>query len=261
VRLVLLGVRGSTSAPGGGFLRYGGHTSCVAVVPEGSQKPSLVLDAGTGLRDLGGLLSGAAFSGSIVLSHLHWDHVQGLPFCPAVDRVDARVDLYVPGPGPEEMLRRGMSPPHFPIGPDGLLGTWRFLPAVSGVIEEFEITVAPVEHKGGLTYGIRVAADGVSLAYIPDHAPQLGSTAAAALAADVDLLLHDGQFLDDERGIADAYGHSTIADALQFAERCRARRLVLTHHAPARTDDELDALAKELTGSVELASQGAVLTL
>lgn len=261
MRLVFLGVRGSTCAPGGEFLRYGGHTSCVAVVPEGSDIPTLVLDAGTGLRDLGGHLSGAAFSGSIVLSHLHWDHVQGLPFCPAVDRPEARVDLYVPGVDPEESLRRGMSPPHFPIGPDGLLGAWRFLPAVSAIIEGFEVTVAPVAHKGGLTYGIRVAADGVSFAYIPDHAPQLGSTAAAALAADVDLLVHDGQFLDDEREIADAYGHSTITDALRFAEHCRAGRLVLTHHAPARTDDELDRLGKELAGSVELAGQGGVLTI
>jgi len=233
-------------------------------VPEGSTAPTLVLDAGTGLRELGGLLSGAPFTGSIMLSHLHWDHVQGLPFCPAIDRVDARVDLYLPGPAPEETLRRGMSPPHFPIGPDGLLGEWRFLPAVSGVVEEFAVTVAAVEHKGGLTHGIRVEADGVSFAYLPDHAPQLGSAAAARLGADVDLLLHDGQFLDGENDIADAYGHSTIPHALDFADQCGARRVVLTHHAPGRTDDELDALAKELAGNarpVELARQGTVLTI
>src|SRR3954447_19770291 len=78
VKVVLLGVRGSTAAPGQEFVRYGGHTSCVAVTPDGATDPTLVLDAGTGLRDLTGLLSTQAFRGSILLSHLHWDHVQGL---------------------------------------------------------------------------------------------------------------------------------------------------------------------------------------
>lgn len=268
MRLVLLGVRGSTPAPGPEFLRYGGHTSCVAVLADGAAVPTLVLDAGTGLRDLGTLLGGAAYSGSIVLTHLHWDHVQGLPFCPAVDRGDARVDVYLPapadGPEPEQLLGRGMSPPNFPIGPDGLLGAWRFLRSESRDIEGFTVTVAPIVHKGGTTHGVRIEADGTSVAYLPDHAPQLGSAVAEALAADVDLLLHDAQFLDGEREIADAYGHPTIPDVLEFADRCRARRLVLTHHAPARTDDELDALGKTLAGNVrdvELARQGAVITV
>ena len=81
-----LGVRGSTPAPGAGFVRYGGHTSCVALTAEGGTHPTLVLDAGTGLRTLTGLLDGAAYDGSIVVSHLHWDHVQGIPFFAAGDR-------------------------------------------------------------------------------------------------------------------------------------------------------------------------------
>jgi phosphoribosyl 1,2-cyclic phosphodiesterase len=267
VRLALLGVRGSTPAPGAEFVRYGGHTSCVAVSADGARVPRLVLDAGTGLRDLGPLLGGAAYTGSIVLTHLHWDHVQGLPFCPAVDRPDARVEVYLPGSAgdPKHLLERGMSPPHFPIGPDGLLGAWRFLPSESREIEGFSVTVAPIVHKGGITHGIRIEADGVAVAYLPDHAPQLGSSAAAeALAADVDLLLHDAQYLAGERDIADAYGHPTIPDVLEFADRCRARRLVLTHHAPTRTDDELDALAKEMIGEsrlVEVARQGTQLVV
>ncbi|HEV2798476.1 MAG TPA: hypothetical protein VGV65_12735, partial [Nocardioides sp.] len=96
MRVQLLGVRGSTPAPGADFVRYGGHTSCVAITEEGGDRPTLVLDAGTGLRSLTAILGGAALEGSIVLSHLHWDHVQGLPFFAAGDRDDARVDLYVP---------------------------------------------------------------------------------------------------------------------------------------------------------------------
>ena len=79
MRLALLGVRGSTPAPGAEFIRYGGHTSCVAVLRDGEDSPRLVLDAGTGLRGLGGLLRGAAFTGSILLSHLHWDTCRGCP--------------------------------------------------------------------------------------------------------------------------------------------------------------------------------------
>ena len=282
MRLVLLGVRGSTPAPGPAFVRYGGHTSCVAVLPDGSDVPALVLDAGTGLRGLPGLLGGAAFRGAILLTHLHWDHLQGLPFCPSLDRPDARVDLYLPGnasphlPGsvsprersgssPRELLAQVMSPPHFPIGPDGLLGTWRFLPSMTepAVIEGFTVRQAEITHKGGITHGIRVEGDGVSVAYLPDHCPQRGSAAAQELAAGVDVLLHDGQFLSAEQATADAYGHATVADALAFADRCRARRLVLTHHAPGRTDNELDVLGKELADAdrldVEIAREGEVL--
>jgi phosphoribosyl 1,2-cyclic phosphodiesterase len=262
VRLTLLGVRGSTPAPGTDFARYGGHTSCVAVTADGAEAPTLVLDAGTGIRGLPGLLGGEAFAGSILLTHLHWDHWQGLPFCPAVDRPDARTDLYLPAEGnPVDLLARGMSPPLFPIDPGGLLGAWRFLAAPPGtcVIEGFTVTHAPITHKGGLTYGIRVERDGVSMAYLPDHAPQLGSAAAEDLARDVDVLLHDGQFLDSERVVADAYGHATVTGALDFASRCGASRLMLTHHAPGRTDTALDALAADL--SVEPAREGTVLTV
>ncbi len=269
MRLALLGVRRSTPAPGAEFVRYGGHTSCVAVLRDGEDTPALVLDAGTGLRGLGGLLGGAAFSGSILLSHLHWDHVQGLPFCPAVDHPASVVDLYLPTAdgcvGPAELLARAMSPPHFPIGPDGLNGRWRFLRSRigCGVIEGYAVTFAEITHRGGLTYGIRVEGDGVAVAYLPDHAPAVGSESAEALADGVDVLLHDGQYLEPEHATARAYGHATVDDAIQFAQRCRARRLVLTHHAPGRTDDALDALARGCADfrplPVQVARQGDVL--
>ncbi|GII59645.1 MBL fold metallo-hydrolase [Planotetraspora thailandica] len=259
MRLALLGVRGSTPAPGPEFVRYGGHTSCVAVLPDDSDVPRLVLDAGTGLRGLGRLLGAAPFRGSIMLTHLHWDHLQGLPFCPSVDRPDARVDLRLPGGGdPRRLLARVMSPPHFPIDPGGLGGEWRFLTSDDGIVEGYTVRVAEIAHKGGVTHGIRVEGDGVSVAYLPDHCPQIESAAAEKLAWGVDLLLHDGQFLAGEQAQADAYGHATVADAVAFARRCDARRLVLTHHAPGRTDDDLDALGA--TG-VELARQGQIIAV
>ena len=286
MRLVLLGVRGSTPAPGAEFVRYGGHTSCVAVLADGAAAPSLVLDAGTGLRELSGLLDGRPFRGTLVLSHLHWDHVQGLPFSPSVDHLGARVDVLVPGPwdpagngvgdGPRELLARGMSPPSFPIGPEGLQGAWRFLPARPGVHHletpaggqpAATVTVAPVAHKGGVTLGVRVELDGATAAYLPDHTvcdPFETDPAAEALVRGVDVLLHDGQFRRREVGLARDYGHSTVEDVLLLADRCGVGRLVLTHHAPQRTDDELDELAATFGRTpggrpVTFARQGAVI--
>jgi phosphoribosyl 1,2-cyclic phosphodiesterase len=118
VRLTFCGVRGSTPAPGPEFVRYGGHTSCVAVAHDGAAAPTLILDAGTGVRRVSTLLADQPFTGTILLTHLHWDHVQGLPFFRAGDRDDATVTLLLPdqrdGTGAEEVLARAMSPPPLP---------------------------------------------------------------------------------------------------------------------------------------------------
>jgi ribonuclease BN (tRNA processing enzyme) len=267
VQLLLLGVRGSTPAPGPDFVRYGGHTSCVAVIPDGADDPTLVLDAGTGIRSLTARLSGNAFHGSIVLSHLHWDHVQGLPFFAAGDRHASEVDLYVPaqrGESARQLLARTMSPPAFPIEPGGLRGTWSFQALEPGtyLIGGFRVSCAELAHKGGRTYGYRVSDGSGSIAYLPDHGPVQGcSDAARALFADVDVMLHDAQFLESERAVADDYGHSTIDEAIDLAAEARVGTLVLFHHSPARTDDELDALAATITAPMPLivAKEGQLL--
>src|SRR3954452_7461205 len=126
MRVTVCGPRGSTPAPGPEFVRYGGHTSCIAVGHHG-QPPSLILDSGTGIRRVTKLLDGQPFAGAILLGHLHWDHTQGLPFFGAGDRPDARVHVYLPAQGaPVEVLSRFMPPPHFPIPPTELRGAWRF---------------------------------------------------------------------------------------------------------------------------------------
>lgn len=247
------GVRGSTCAPGADFLRFGGHTSCVAVFGDSDDVPRLILDAGTGLRSLPRLMRGQHFDGDILLTHLHWDHVQGLPFCPSIDHAKARVRLHVPVPtsmtAARALLGRGLSPPHFPVGPDEFQGSWQFLPLLPGRLDA-AVTVASIEHKGGTAYGIRVTIDGRVLAYIPDHA--LTSNAdpcdsAVSVAAGANVLLHDGQFISDEFAVARDFGHATIESAMDFADRCGVDRLLLTHHDPNRTDSELDELAANFT--------------
>jgi phosphoribosyl 1,2-cyclic phosphodiesterase len=264
MKVLLCGVRGSSPAPGAEFTEVGGNTSCVAIPAPDDRW--LVLDAGTGLRRLGPVLGEAPLRGSILLTHLHWDHTQGLPFLTNADRPDAEVSLSLPAQGdgedPIAVLKRAMSPPHFPIGPEGLLGWWRFGALAPGrhEIEGFVVTAAEVEHKGGRTYGYRVEGSDETVAYIPDHCPRLADPARGAaaieLAHGVDVLLHGGQFLVDEQAIADDYGHATVDDALAFAREAGVSRLVLVHHAPARTDHEIAELASTLDGAVPPVSIG-----
>jgi len=161
VRLYLCGVRGSTTAPGAEFFRYGGHTSCVALAHDDAARPTLVLDAGTGLRQVTPLLGGLPFDGTVLLTHLHWDHVHGLPFFAGGDRDGSRVSLLLPaqedGATAEEALARGMSPPHFPIGPGGLRGAWAFGTVAPGPLkaEGFTVEARTIPHKGGATLGYR----------------------------------------------------------------------------------------------------------
>ncbi len=205
------------------------------------------------------------FSGSILLSHLHWDHVQGLPFFAAGDRDDARVTLHIPGQvgaSARDLLALSMSPPSFPITPEGLRGAWSFESIEPGdhMIEGFRVVASEIAHKGGRTLAYRVQDDLGSMAYLPDHAPARGvSDATWALLDGVDVLVHDAQFIDAERTIADDYGHATVQDAIALATKANAGLLVLFHHGPARTDDELDALAVTVADapiSVRLAREG-----
>ena len=277
MRVAICGARGSTPAPGFAHLRYGGHTSCVALAHDG-ERPSLVLDAGTGIRRVTGLLHEHPFDGSIVLGHLHWDHTMGLPFFTGADRPDARTDLYLPAQGDaEEVLRRVMSPPHFPITPAELRGEWRFIglePDTPYEIEGFTVLAREIPHKGGRTFGFRVSDDSASLAYLSDHCPTvlgpgpdgLGEyhDTAMALALHCDLLIHDAQYLDEELAARASFGHASSGYAVALAERARARRLLLYHHDPPRSDDDIDAIVASYEGApmpVDAAVEGMVIDL
>lgn len=277
LRLHLCGVRGSTPAPGPDFVRYGGHTSCVAIAHDGDA-PSLLLDAGTGIRRVWDILDGAPFDGSILLGHLHWDHTQGLPFFAAGDHPDARVDLYLPEQDgePEDVLARGMSPPHFPIRPAQLRGSWRFhqLPEGEHEVEGFAVLAREIPHKGGRTFGYRVSDGRSTIAYLSDHHPTGvgdGSDGAGALheaartlADGVDLLLHDAQYTAEEFVERAEFGHSVVDYPVRLGEVCNVARVVLFHHDPAHTDAEIDAILIGLRGAdvpVVAAVEGDVITV
>lgn len=259
MQLQLHGVRGSRIVPGPGFVRYGGNTSCVSLAHDGTA-PTLVLDAGSGLTGLSNMLGDRPFDGSILLSHLHWDHVYGLPFFRAGDRPDARVDLHLPGQGDAEaVLRQMMSPPHFPISPSGLRGAWSFHSLEPGrhEIEGFDVLAMEIPHKGGRTFGYRVRSNDATVAYMPDHGPVewgdgddgLGAVHGAALelCRGADVLLHDAQHTLDEFPAVRHFGHSTIEYAVTLARRAEVRKLVLFHHDPDRVDDALDQIATSMS--------------
>ncbi|HEY2237714.1 MAG TPA: MBL fold metallo-hydrolase [Streptosporangiaceae bacterium] len=262
MRVHLCGVRGSTPAPGADFVRYGGQTSCVAVAHDGAPAPVLILDAGTGVRAVTNLLGGGPFEGTILLTHLHWDHVHGLPFFRGGDREDARVNLFLPeqedGADAESVLARGMSPPHFPITPGGLRGDWTFASARPGQLkaEGFLIEAREVPHKGGRTFGYRVSDGRSVLTYIPDHCPTAAGPgpegwgeyhpAARALAAGTDLLVHDAFMEPAEVPAEAAFGHAAADYAVELGRRAGARRVLLAHHKPDRTDQALDQLGRRL---------------
>lgn len=251
MEVTILGCRGSTPATGAEFDRYGGDTSSVAVAHAG-EPPRLVLDAGTGLRRLSDLLGTEPFRGSILLTHLHWDHTHGLPFAPAVDRDDAEVDVYLPAQGedPVKVLSRAVGPPHFPVAAAQLRGRWRFHALGAGrlMIEGFEVLADDVPHKGGRTFGYRVSDGGTSIAYVPDYWLSEAKSEPVDLVAGADLLLHDSQFLAAEMDGNAFLGHSSVDYAVGLAHRHGVRRVALFHHDSSRTDDEIDEIVRRFEG-------------
>jgi phosphoribosyl 1,2-cyclic phosphodiesterase len=280
VRVSFCGTRGSTPAPGTDYVRFGGQTSCVAISADGADAPTLLLDAGTGLRRVSELLADRPFCGTLLLTHLHWDHVQGLPFFPSGDRDDAHVTLLLPGEDrevdAEALLGRMMSPPFFPIAPAQLRGDWHFglIPNGPTEIEGFSVHALDVPHKGGRTVGYRVSDGHSSVAYIPDHCPTVSGPgpdglgerhpAALELARDVDLLIHDSQLRAEEVATQGMFGHAAAEYAVGLATAAHAGRVALFHHRPDRTDDEVEATVQRFCdGPVRVvgAEEGRTITL
>lgn len=273
MRIHLFGVRGSIPSPGPDFVRYGGNTSCVGIGRDDGSLP-LLLDAGTGARKVAAHLGGAPFQGTLLLGHLHWDHIYGIPFFTAGDHPQARVDVYLPAQGDAlELLERPMSPPVFPISPTGLRGSWSFNSLEPGEyeFEGLRVLAQEIPHKGGRTFGYRVDDGTSSIAYLSDHSPtsegegpdRLGEyhRPALELASGVDLLIHDSQYTREEFALRYDWGHCSWEYPIELAKEAGADRVLLFHHDPGRDDDELDEIAGDLPDHVFLAVEDDVLEI
>jgi phosphoribosyl 1,2-cyclic phosphodiesterase len=253
MRVRIWGARGSLPTPGAEMVRYGGNTSCVQVTL--SDGTHVVLDAGTGIRNLPADLGGDGGHIHVLLSHLHLDHIQGLLFFEPLFRAESEITIWGPS-APQRSLQnrigRYLSAPLTPVEVRELPChlDFRNYPVTQWNIGPAQIRAEAVTHRGP-TLGFRIEDAGSSLCYLPDHEPALVGEIADlesewisgfSLANDVDLLLHDCQYTDAEYPLHLGWGHSSVSHALQFARRCNARRTLLFHHDPSHTDDFLDAL-------------------
>lgn len=256
MRLRLWGTRGSIASAGPDTVRYGGDTASTELITD--EGDLVVLDAGSGIRQLGNHIERPHARVDILLSHLHMDHVQGLPFFRPLLNPDVETHIWGPVSTTRDLrslISRYLSPPLFPV-------RVRDLPNVSFhdvtpstfSIGSLQIRADLITHPGS-TLGYRIEEGGRSVAYLSDHEPALGGsgipaesewTSGASLASGADVLIHDAQYNDEEYSRRVGWGHTSITQLGAFAEMTGPGRLVTFHHDPAHSDDELDHLHQDL---------------
>lgn len=275
MRISFWGVRGSYPVPGPTTVRYGGQTSCVEVGSDDGR--TLIVDAGTGLRGLGHKL--AEVQGDrpwhyhIVLSHVHWDHIQGLPFFEPAYLEGTRISIYALRAATDELQHViGGITRHefFPVNLEAVPADFEFhevVPGQSFLVDSFSVLPVALNHPFGAV-GYRVEADGTRLAYVSDTAPftdmlhkqhflagpeeptDEDRAALAQMERDLrealrgtDTVIYDTHFLPEEYAQFPHYGHSTPDHALDLCDGLGVRRIVLYHHAPGHTDEMMDKIA------------------
>ena len=268
MKVNLWGTRGSLASPGPDTVRYGGNTSCVSI--KGSDGSWLVLDAGTGIRKLGQSLPPDLKRVDVLLTHLHMDHLQGLPFFAPIR--NPNIETHIWGPAStmlslKSRLQRYVSPPLFPVSIRDLSPTLHFHELSFDMFDigEFCIISQLVIHPNP-TVGYRIRHNDKTVTYLPDHEPMLGAltfprspewTSGYDLAKGADLLIHDTQYSPEEYQNFVGFGHSNMIQAFEFAELANVKRFVPFHHDPTHSDDQLDGM---ISDAVETVSPGFEVT-
>ena len=279
--MTFFGTRGSCPCSGAGYAHFGGNTSCV-LVDDGGDQP-LILDAGTGLRSLGAWLRpqliahGRPLHARVLLTHLHYDHLLGLPFFSPLEDPGAVLEVFGPTQGTRslsEVVDDVVKPPFFPVQIRDFRGEVHLadIGLEPRLLGRALVSSATVPHTGS-TLGYRVEVDGASVVYIPDHQAPLDREAiddgVLALCRDADLLIHDSQYDDTEFARKSDWGHSTVAYAVHVAAAAGVKALALFHHDPSHDDQrlaDLEGLAKTLPGAEQIGSivsarEGLTLTI
>ena len=251
------GTRGSLAKPGPTTIRYGGNTSCVELRTDAGDL--LVLDCGTGAHELGQHLqlhAESSLAGHLLISHTHWDHIQGVPFFAPFFVPGNKWNIYAPqgfGEALRTTLAGQMEYSYFPITPEAFSAALSYHNVGEGVfrIGSTRIVTRYLNHPA-LTVGYRIEADGGAIVYACDHEPHARDAAMAigdlqgqdALHSDflrgADLVIHDAQYLAAEYPAKQGWGHSTVEYAVRACERADVRCLILTHHDPSRDDAAVD---------------------
>ena len=253
--ITFYGVRGSTAVPGPQTVKYGGNTSCVHIELESGH--DLILDAGTGIRQLGEKLAKKSTHVNILLSHGHWDHIQGYPFFAPIYQTDRDINVYISVESGRKLfntLFRQMDGTHVPIKVEDLPSNNipKFKGIESEMYEREGINVAKqaLNHPGG-GVAYRIEENGVTCAYVTDN--ELDPPYALATNYDqwvnylhgVDVLIHDAQYTEDDMPHKHGWGHSLISQVRQLASDAEVGTLVMFHHDPDRSDSERDEIQIE----------------
>jgi phosphoribosyl 1,2-cyclic phosphodiesterase/DNA-binding response OmpR family regulator len=259
VRVQFWGTRGSIAKPGPSTARYGGNTSCLEA--RSARGTLVIIDCGTGGHSLGqNLMSAGAkgLRGHILISHTHWDHIQGIPFFAPLFVPGNEWDIYGPkdlGQSLRAALAGQMQYAYFPVTLDQCGAKIRYHDLVEGTfdIDDIEISTHYLNHPA-LTFGYRLEADGVAVVYASDHEPHSRMLATghgeitgqdlrhAEFVNCADLLIHDAQFTAEEYPAKIGWGHSTVEYVVKLSEYAEVKRVALTHHDPLRDDDAIDRL-------------------
>ncbi|HTW93974.1 MAG TPA: MBL fold metallo-hydrolase [Tepidisphaeraceae bacterium] len=250
------GVRGSIPSPGPSTAKYGGNTPCVSV--EMGNDRILVLDAGTGIRDLGKHLLSDPSAPKLIyvlLTHEHWDHIQGFPFFAPIYQKDRKVVIFPVQRGKNLFcsLLDQMDGAHFPVTYDQLPSVHECTqsdPATYLKEQGVEMSRKQTNHPGKC-FGYRITHGGRSIVFMPDNElnPPANRLATLEEFADfcrgADLLIHDSQFLPTDMPHKRGWGHSLVSETCQLAAAAQVKHLILYHHDPDRTDAQLDAIEAE----------------
>jgi phosphoribosyl 1,2-cyclic phosphodiesterase len=260
------GVRGSVPTPAPANLRYGGNTTCLEVgLADGR---TLVIDAGTGIRGLGlDIGASEAPSLSLLLTHFHWDHIQGIPFFTPLYSARNHLDIYSPRPVAEalEILEGQMSAPLFPVPFECLAAVRQFHQVLAPFqVGPVHVTPFPLNHPQGAS-GYRLDCAGHSIVHACDHEPGVQAVDERILrvAEGADVLICDAQYTPAEYEHRRGWGHGTWLDSVKMAQRAGVGKLVLTHHDPDHDDAFLDAVlasARREFPSTLAAAEGLVLS-
>lgn len=265
MQVTFYGVRGSIPAPGPDTVRYGGNTSCVHLRLNSGE--NVVLDAGTGIRELGNLLATNDEQILLLLSHGHWDHIQGYPFFAPIYQKDREIIVCQGVEGNAVSLRallQQMDGSNFPVHSDKLPSRVSAIQEVEAFLgnQAFTTRRLDLNHPGG-GFAYRIEEDGVSVAYITDNelqppdAPNTTYDEWVAFCQGTDLLIHDAQYTEADMPSKHGWGHSLIGQVRQLAYDADVRNVVFYHHDPDRSDSQLDEIKLETAGF--FAKQGGLI--